>query len=160
MRKKIVLYGCVLAVLSVSLKVLEYKLVIINHALELYGGVLAMVFAGIGIYMGKKITGTREVLVEKVVMVEVPATPQHSEPATGRENFEADNKNIDQLGISKREYEILELMAQGCSNQEIAEKAFVSLSTVKTHVSNLFVKLDVQRRTQAIKKAKDLRLIP
>jgi ATP/maltotriose-dependent transcriptional regulator MalT len=75
------------------------------------------------------------------------------------DNFQLNEALLAQTGISKREYEVLELMAQGLSNQEIAEKLFVSLNTVKTHTSNLFVKLDAKRRTQAIQKAKELGLI-
>ncbi|MDZ7343234.1 MAG: response regulator transcription factor, partial [candidate division KSB1 bacterium] len=67
---------------------------------------------------------------------------------------------LQRLGISKREYEVLELIAQGLSNQEIAKKLFISLNTVKTHSSNLFLKLDARRRTEAIRRAKELRLLP
>lgn len=74
--------------------------------------------------------------------------------------FELDSATLQKLGISKREYEVLELLSQGLSNQEIAEKLFVSVSTVKTHVSNVLAKLDASRRTQAIRRAKELRLIP
>ena len=76
------------------------------------------------------------------------------------ENFVLDTSLVSQLELSKRELEILSLLAQGHSNQEIAAKLFVSLSTVKTHIQNLFEKLDVKRRTQAVEKAKRLNLIP
>jgi ATP/maltotriose-dependent transcriptional regulator MalT len=76
------------------------------------------------------------------------------------ENFILDTSLISQLELSKRELEILSLLAQGHSNQEIAAKLFVSLSTVKTHIQNLFEKLDVKRRIQAVEKAKRLNLIP
>ena len=67
---------------------------------------------------------------------------------------------IETLGLSKREIEVLQLMAEGNSNQEIAAHLFVSLATIKTHISNLFEKMEVKRRTQAIEKAKRLALIP
>jgi len=153
MSKKIILYGFVLAMLTISLKMMEYKLVIIDHSLELYGGLLAVIFTMLGIYVGKKLTGKKEVIIERMVFIGQPVP-------VGATGFSADDVLLDKLGISKREYEILELIAMGCSNQEIADRAFVSVSTVKTHVSNLFVKLDVQRRTQAVKKAKELNLIP
>jgi len=79
---------------------------------------------------------------------------------TRNENFVLDQSLVSQLELSKRELEILNLLAQGHSNQEIAAKLFVSLSTVKTHIQNLFEKLDVKRRIQAVEKAKRLRLIP
>jgi ATP/maltotriose-dependent transcriptional regulator MalT len=79
---------------------------------------------------------------------------------TRNENFVQDTSLVSQLELSKRELEILNLLAQGHSNQEIAGKLFVSLSTVKTHIQNLFEKLEVKRRTQAVEKAKRLNLIP
>jgi DNA-binding CsgD family transcriptional regulator len=149
LNKRLLLYGVLLAVFTISLKLLEYKLVILNHSLELYGLVLAVIFTLIGIWAGKKLTGTKEVLVEKTIYVAAPS-----------KDFTVNEGAIEQLGISKREYEILELMAQGMSNQEIADKLFISVSTIKTHTSNLFMKLDVNRRALAVKKAKELNLIP
>ena len=73
--------------------------------------------------------------------------------------FQFDQTRLDERGISRREYEVLELMAKGFSNQEIADRLFVSLNTIKTQSSNLFLKLDVNRRTQAVQKAKELQLI-
>ena len=75
------------------------------------------------------------------------------------ENFVLNEKMAAELELSKRELEVLSLMAEGCSNQEIAARLFVSLSTVKTHNQNLFEKLDVKRRTQAIEKGRRLNLI-
>ncbi|MBL7864664.1 MAG: response regulator transcription factor, partial [Cyclobacteriaceae bacterium] len=75
-------------------------------------------------------------------------------------NFVFNQEELERRTISKREHEVLELIARGHSNQEIADKLFVSVNTIKTHLSNLFLKLEVSRRTQAIQKAKDLRLIP
>jgi len=157
MTRKIIIYGVTLALLTISMKLLEYKMVIVNHSLELYGGALALIFTVLGIYVGGKLTAKKEVLIERTVYVPEPAV---AGAPVQTADFTIDNRLIEKLGISKREYEILELMAHGCSNQEIADKAFVSVSTVKTHVSNLFIKLDVQRRTQAVKKAKELNLIP
>lgn len=74
--------------------------------------------------------------------------------------FILNEQELQKLGISKREHEVLELMSTGLTNQEIADKLFVSLNTIKTHSSNLFLKLEVSRRTQAIQKGKQLRLIP
>ena len=76
------------------------------------------------------------------------------------ENFVVNENNLKQLSISKREHDVLVLMAQGLSNQEVADKLFVSLNTVKTHSSKLFEKLNVERRTQAVQEAKKLGLVP
>ena len=99
-----------------------------------------MLFTGLGIWAGLKLTRRKVVI----------ATP----------DFQRNEPELQRLGISKREYEVLELIAQGLSNQEIAEKLFVSLNTVKTHSSNLFMKLEARRRTEAIRRAKELRLLP
>jgi ATP/maltotriose-dependent transcriptional regulator MalT len=74
--------------------------------------------------------------------------------------IEIDTKKIEDLGLSKREYEVLCKLAKGHSNKEIASLLFVSESTIKTHVSNVYAKLDVKRRTQAIQKAKELHILP
>jgi DNA-binding CsgD family transcriptional regulator len=152
MRTKIFALGLALAVTMVLLQVAQYKLVIIDRSVEMYSGVVALVFAAVGILVGGKLAQRKEIVVEKLVTIQGPVIY--------KEHVVADAGMIEKLGISKREFEVLELMAQGHSNQEIAEMAFLSIHTVKTHASNLFVKLDVQRRTQAVKKAKDLGLIP
>jgi ATP/maltotriose-dependent transcriptional regulator MalT len=101
----------------------------------------------VGIWLGLKLTR------KKVITISAPT----SSPDT---IFQLDEQILQQKGISKREYEVLELMAKGHSNQEIADKLFVSLNTIKTHTSNLFIKLEAKRRTQAIERAKQLRLLP
>jgi two-component system, NarL family, response regulator LiaR len=151
MDRRIITYGIALALMMTCIKMLEYKLVIVDRLLELYGGALAVIFTIIGILAGRKLTAGKEVVVEQIITVPVaPVNPV----------FETDHKASEKIRLSKREFEILGLMAEGLSNQEIADKIFVSVSTVKTHGANLFVKLDVQRRTQAVKKAKELKLIP
>ena len=140
MRKTIVLYGLAMAVLLGLLKLVEYKYFVRDIPLEFYVGVVAVMFTGLGIWAGLRFTRP------KVIEIGGP--------------FELDETNLQKLGISKREYEVLELISSGLSNQEIAEKLFVSRSTVKTHVSSLLAKLDSSRRTQAISRAKELRIIP
>jgi len=140
MRKTILLYGIALAVLTLVLKLIEYRYLVRDLSLESYLGVAAVLFTGLGIWVGLKLTRRRVVV----------AGP----------DFVADESERERLGISKREFEVLELIAEGLSNQEIAEKLFVSLNTVKTHSSHLFAKLDVRRRTEAIRRAKELRLLP
>jgi two-component system, NarL family, response regulator LiaR len=141
MWRTILIYGLALASLTALLKFLEYKFLVRDLSLEFYLGVIAIFFTAIGVWAGLKLTSKKV----QIVQVGPPA--------------EIDQAKIESLGISKREMEVLELIAQGLSNQEIAEKLFVSLNTVKTHSSNLFIKLDVKRRTQAVQKAKELRII-
>jgi NarL family two-component system response regulator LiaR len=146
--KKILLYGMILGLLIAGLKYAEYKLIIRDHSIEIYGGLVALLFTVIGIWAGLKFVKKKEVLVVKEVLVQ---------PS---ENFVVNENNLKQLSISKREHEVLVLIAQGLSNQEVADKLFVSLNTVKTHSSKLFEKLNVQRRTQAVQEAKKLGLVP
>ncbi len=154
--KLIILYGASLALLLFLLKWLEYRFVIISHSFEIYIGVIAVIFMALGIWLALKlakpkintIVVEREVIVEKEILIHNNA------------DFVFNESEFEKLGISKREREVLQLMSDGLSNNEIAEKLFVSLNTIKTHSSNLFEKLDVKRRTQAIEKAKRLNLIP
>ena len=122
------------------LKFLEYRFIIRDLSFEFYFGIVAILFTALGIWAGLKLTR------KKIVMV----GPQ----------FILNEPELLRLGISKRELEVLESISQGLSNQQIADKLFVSLNTIKTHSSNLFLKLEVSRRTQAVQRAKELRLIP
>jgi len=140
MRKTILLYGIAMAALTGVLKFIEYRFLVRDLSLEFYLGFVAVLFTGLGIWVGLRLTR------KKIVI----ASPE----------FKLNAPELQRLGISKREYEVLELIAQGLSNQEIAERLFVSLNTVKSHSSNLFMKLDARRRTQAIHRAKELGLLP
>jgi two-component system, NarL family, response regulator LiaR len=140
MKRTIVIYGLSLAALIFLLKFIEYRFLVRDLSLEFYIGAIAIFFTVLGVWAGLKLTK------KKTIIITNPA-------------FQFDQSRIDSLGISKREYEVLELMAKGLSNQEIADKLFVSLNTIKTHSSNLFLKLEVSRRTQAVQKAKELQLI-
>ncbi len=148
--KATILYSISLAFLMFLLKWLELRLIIFDHSFETYAGLIAVMFTALGIWLALKLSKPK---IETLVVEKEVYVPRN-------ENFIRNTSLISQLEISKRELEILNLMAQGHSNEEIAEKIFVSLSTVKTHNQNLFVKLDVKRRTQAIEKAKRLNLIP
>jgi two-component system, NarL family, response regulator LiaR len=154
--KLIIIYGVALAVLLFILKWLELRFIIMDHAFEVYAGAIAVTFTALGIWLALKLTKPKvtTIVVEKEVYInkEVPAPPNGE--------FTLNEQALSKSGISKRELEVLQLIAQGLSNQEIADQLFVSLNTVKTHSSNLFLKLDVKRRTQAIEKAKRLSLIP
>ncbi len=140
MKRTIILYGIALAVLVFILRLVEYRFLVRDLTLEIYSGIVAIFFTAIGIWVGLRFTKKKVVIVNP--------------------SFQFNEKEQSQRNISKRELEVLELMAQGLANQEIADKLFVSLNTIKTHSSNLFSKLEVSRRTQAIQKAKELNLIP
>ncbi|HOX82577.1 MAG TPA: LuxR C-terminal-related transcriptional regulator [Chryseolinea sp.] len=141
MKRTIILYGLSLAALLFLMQWLQFGFIIRDLSLEFYLGVVAVVFTAIGIWAGLRLTQAKT----KVVL---------------QTDFSFNEVECNRLGISKRELEVLQLMAQGFSNQEIADKLFVSLNTVKTHSSNLFLKLEVRRRTQAVQRSKELMLIP
>jgi DNA-binding CsgD family transcriptional regulator len=146
MRRTVLLYGMLGGVLIAFLKVIEYRFLVVEHSLEIYGGVVAALFAALGIWLGLKLTRTREVVKEVVVV-------RDAKP------FVVNQARLAALGITPREHEILTLIAAGLSNREIAEKLFVSENTVKTHSSRLFDKLQARRRTQAVQIAKQSGLI-
>jgi DNA-binding NarL/FixJ family response regulator len=133
-----------MAILVGLLKFVEYKYFVRDIPLEFYIGLVAVMFTAVGVWAGLKLTRPK-------IVREIVETNDH---------FELDRGKLEKLGISPREYEVLELIAAGHSNQEIADRLFVSTSTVKTHVSNVLAKLDARRRTQAIQRAKELRIIP
>ena len=148
MKKNILIYGLVLGVLIAGLKFAEYSLILRNNSFEIYAGLIALLFTTVGIWAGSKFVKKKEVVIVKEVMVQAPA------------DFVVNENNLKHFNISKRELDVLALMAQGLSNQEVADKLFVSLNTVKTHSSKLFEKLNVERRTQAVQEAKKLGLVP
>ncbi len=152
MKKTVLLYGLLGGVLIALLKLVEYRYLVLEHSLEIYGGIVALVFAVVGIWLGQKLTRERVVTREVPVRVEVPV--ERGEP------FVRDQSRLEGLGITPRELDILEAMATGLSNREIAERLFVSENTVKTHAARLFAKLSARRRTQAIQLAREARLIP
>ena len=146
--KSTIIYSISLAFLLFILKWLELRFIIFDHSFEIYIGFIALIFTALGIWLALKLSKPKTVVVEKEVYV------------NRNESFVLNAKLVSQLELSKRELEILNLLAEGNSNQEIATKLFVSLSTVKTHLQNIFEKLEVKRRTQAIEKAKRLQIIP
>ena len=136
MIRSILLYGIALAAAALLLQWLEYQTLVRTYAIELYVLLVAVLFTGLGIWVGYRLTGRGK-----------------------SEGFEKNTRALSALGISDREYEVLVLLAGGHTNKEIADRLFVSPNTVKTHLANLYGKLEVSRRTQAIHKAKALRLI-
>jgi DNA-binding CsgD family transcriptional regulator len=148
--KNIIIYGISLSLLLFLLKWLELRFLVIDHAVEIYAGAIALIFTALGIWLALKLAKPKVEthIVEKEIYLEQPR------------DFTLNENEVEKLGLSKRELEVLQLMAEGLSNQEIASRLFVSLSTIKTHSSRVFEKLDVKRRTQAIEKAKRLSIIP
>jgi ATP/maltotriose-dependent transcriptional regulator MalT len=154
--KNILLYAAAMAAILLLLQWMQFKLMVIDHATEIYITGIAIIFTLIGIWLAKKLTRPKTEVIKETVVVEKEITVYKS----AQEPFFPDAKMIGRLGISQREMEVLQLMAAGATNQEIADQLFVSLNTIKTHTSRLFEKLDVKRRTQAIEKAKRLNIIP
>lgn len=148
--KATITYSISLALLLFLLKWLELRFIIFDHSFEIYIGFIAIIFTALGIWLAIKLMKPKvqTVVVEKEVFIEK------------KDVFIKDEEQTALIGLSKREMEVLELMSTGLSNGEIAERIFVSIATVKTHTNRIFEKMDVQRRTQAIDKAKRLKIIP
>ena len=149
MRRTILLYGLIGGALTVALKLAEYRFLVVEHSLEIYSGLVALLFAGLGIWLGLKLTRS----TERVVVREVPVPFPSDGP------FVVSNASVERLGVTPRELEILQLIAAGLSNREIAERLNVSENTVKTHSTRLFSKLNARRRTQAVQIAKEAGLV-
>ena len=147
--KEFLIYGISMAMVLLMLKMLEAHFIVFDYRLDLFIGAIAIMFTVLGIWLALKLVKPKieTRIVEKEVYIDI------SVPT------ELDQKEISKLGISKRELEVLNLMAEGLSNEEIVGKLYISLNTVKTHSSNIFIKLDVKRRTQAVEKAKRLNII-
>jgi ATP/maltotriose-dependent transcriptional regulator MalT len=149
-RRHVIVFGIAAGALIVVLQAVEYRYLVMERSVELYGALVAIIFAATGIWLGRRLTQPRDRVV--IQEVQVPAPP--SEP------FRVDAAKLDELGITPRELEILQLIAEGLSNKEIAERSFISENTVKTHSSRVFDKLGVKRRVQAVQRGRELRLIP
>jgi two-component system, NarL family, response regulator LiaR len=148
MKRHVLIYGLLGGVLITVLKWTEYRFLVIEHSLEIYGGLTAITFAVLGIWLGLKLTRPQPAIVVKEIAV------------TAGQPFALDEKKREELSITRRELEVLELIAQGLSNREIAGKLYVSENTVKTHSSRVFDKLGARRRTQAVQLGKELGLLP
>lgn len=148
--REIAIYGLCCGLLIVVLRLIEYRFLVVEHSVEIYGAIVAAVFAGLGIWLGRTLTRKKpEVIVREVtVAVRVPGP------------FLLNEARVRELQITPRELEILGLIAEGLSNKGIAERVFVSENTVKTHVSRLFDKLEARRRTEAVQIGKSSGLIP
>jgi DNA-binding CsgD family transcriptional regulator len=146
-KREILLYGLCGGLLIVALRLVEYRFLVVEHSVEIYGALVAALFAGLGIWLGLTLTRKKTVVVKQVRV-----------PTTGP--FVLNDARLRELGLTPRELEILGAIANGMSNREIGEKLFVSENTVKTHSRRLFDKLGAKRRTQAVQIGKASGLIP
>jgi DNA-binding CsgD family transcriptional regulator len=147
--RHIFLYGLILSVLVFVLKWMQWKFLIVDHSTDIYVGLIAVFFTGLGVWIATQLTKTkvRTVIIEKEVYKTRPG------------EFTINETELQKLKLSSREYEILQLLSKGYSNSQIAEVLFLSVSTIKTHTSNLYFKLEVKNRMQAVERAKQLGII-
>src|SRR5262245_44949900 len=145
-KKAVLVYGFAGALLIAALRLVEYRFLVLEHSIQIYGALIASLFACLGIWLGVTLTRNKGA--------------QTTDPSPADRPFAANAEKIHSLGITPRELEILKLIADGMSTREIASTLFVSENTVKTHASRLFGKLDVNRRTKAVQVAKTMGLIP
>jgi DNA-binding CsgD family transcriptional regulator len=175
MKRHVLIFGLVGGLLIAALQYTEYRFVIIEHSVELYSALIAILFATFGIWLGLRITRRREIIRETVVVKEVLVPAEAPPQRSGAESndllfgsgplgkhvpFAPDTARQQTLGITARELEILTLIARGFSNREIATQLFVSENTVKTHCARAYDKLGAARRTQAVQRGKELGLLP
>jgi len=147
MRKQVMIFGLVGGVLITLLQWTEFHFIVLEHSVAIYGVLIAVLFAGAGIWLGTRLLAPRERIVEVTVT------------AASKQDLIPDEAARERLGITPREMEVLQLVARGLSNREIGETLFVSENTVKTHCSRAFDKLGARRRTEAVKRSKELGLI-
>jgi DNA-binding CsgD family transcriptional regulator len=148
--KQIILYGFALALFLFLLRWLEMRFVLVDDKLDIYIGIIALIFTGLGVWLAFRLRkpALQTVIVEKEIF------------RADNASFILNEQEMKRLNLSKRELEVLQLMSEGLSNQEIAERLFVSLNTVKTHSAQIFEKMKVKRRTQAIELGRRLSIIP
>ncbi len=149
-KRHVLILGLIGGVLIAVLRWSEYQFLVIEHSFEIYAALIAILFSAFGIWLGVKLTRPRETIVLREIQI----------PAEAPAAFTLNQPQLDALGITPRELEILNLIAQGLSNREIATRLFVSENTVKTHCSRAFDKLGARRRTQAVQLGKQLGLLP
>ncbi len=147
--RHIILYGLILAILVFALKWLQWKFLIVDNAIDIYIGLIAVFFTALGVWVATQLVkpDVQTIVVEKEVFVTPP------------DEFTVNETELKKLQLSSREFEVLQLLGRGYSNADIADHLFLSVSTVKTHVSNLFLKMDVKSRMQTIEKARRLKII-
>ena len=147
--KHIMLYGLALATLIFGLKWLQWNFLVVDNAIDLYIGLIAVIFTMLGMWVASQLikSKTQTVFEEKQVII-------HQS-----ESFILNQTELKRLSLTNREHQVLKLIVQGFSNAEIADQLFLSLSTIKTHVSSLYVKMNVKNRFQAMTKAKRMKIV-
>lgn len=155
MKRHALIFGLVGGVLIAALQYTQYRFIVIEHSLGIYGALVAVLFSAVGIWLGLRLTQRRESVRETVVIKEVLVPTELPAPAP----FSPDRAQQKTLGITERELEVLALVAGGFSNREIAAQLFISESTIKTHCARAFDKLGASRRTQAVQRGKELGLL-
>jgi DNA-binding NarL/FixJ family response regulator len=153
----VALYGLALALLAGLMTWAKYRFLVMDHSLEIYGLIIGVIFVGVGVWMGLRLASPKTIVRTETVVQTETIIKEVQVPVYDKQN--ADPEQLAKLNISQRELEVLQYLAQGLSNDEIAGQMFVSQNTVKTHLSNLYVKLDAKRRTQAVEKARALGLV-
>ena len=147
--RHLLIYGFAIATLVFGLKWMQWKFLIMDNAIDIYIGLIAIMFTSLGGWIAYQIIKpkTQTVFVEKQVIIHQP------------KNFTLNQKELKKLKLTNREFQILKLIVQGYSNVEIANQLFLSLSTIKTHVSNLYSKMNVKSRFQAISNARRMEIV-
>ena len=147
--RHIMLYGLAIATLIFGLKWIQWNFLIVDNAIDIYSGLIAIVFTMLGAWVASQLIKpkTQTVFVEKQIIIHQP------------KNFILNQTELKRLNLTRREYQILKLIVQGNSNADIAAQLFLSLSTIKTHVSNLYAKMNVKNRFRAITKAKRMEIV-
>jgi NarL family two-component system response regulator LiaR len=146
---RVLVLGGVSGLLIAAMRFVEYRFLVIDHSIEIYGAIVAVAFAAAGVWLGQLLTRPTVVVKEVPVEVRVPVNGPVA----------VDAARLEQLGITPREFEVLQLIAEGLSTRQMADRLSVSDNTVKTHCSRLFDKLGVNRRTQAVQAGKQLGLL-
>jgi two-component system, NarL family, response regulator LiaR len=161
-KRTVLLYGLVAGALTALLRVIEYRFLVVEHALELYGGLVAVLFAALGLWLGRRLLGPRTIVVvrEPAPVPAMPAAAAEPAPVPEPTSAAPDPARLARLGVTRREHEILALMAAGLSTREMAERLGVSENTVKSHAGRLYDKLGARRRTQAVQSARAAGLLP
>ena len=156
MKRHALIFGIVGGLLIAALQYTQYRFIVIEHSLEIYGALVALLFSAFGIWLRLRLTRGREIVRETVVVKEVLVPAEARAPSP----FSPDRTQQQMLGITERELEVLALVAGGFSNREIAAQLFVSENTIKTHCARAFDKLGASRRMQAVQRGKELGLLP
>ncbi len=147
--KHILLYALAIATFIFILKWIQWKFLIVENAIHIYVGLIAILFTILGMWFTTQLLKpkTQTVFVEKHIIIQEP------------ENFCLNQTALKKLNLTNREYQVLTLIVKGLSNAEVANELFLSLSTIKSHASSLYVKMNVKNRYQAMIKAKKMNIV-